>query len=52
MRPFLKAGTTTGLTVTLVRAAARMMFEPGSFDPGTEGPVLTGGMGFKAIEVR
>ena len=52
VRPFLKAGTTTGLTVTLVRATARMMLEPGSFDPGTEGPVLTSGMGFKAIEVR
>ena len=52
VRPFLKAGVTTGLQVTLVRAAARMMLEPGWFDPGTEGPVLTSGMGFAAIEVR
>ena len=52
VRPYLKAGTTTGALVTLVRAAARMMLEPGSFDPGTEGPVNTTGMAFKAIEVR
>ena len=31
---------------------ARMMLEPGSFDPGTEGPVNTSGMAFNAIEVR
>ena len=29
VRPFLKAGTATGAAVTLVRAAARMMLEPG-----------------------
>ena len=52
MRPFLKAGTATGAAVTLVRPAARMMLEPGSFDPGTEGPVNTTGMSFSAIEVR
>ncbi|MFO1141190.1 MAG: hypothetical protein U1E59_02175 [Amaricoccus sp.] len=52
VRPFLKAGTTTGLLVTLVRPAARMMLEPGSFNPGTEGPVNTAGMSFTAIEVR
>lgn len=52
VRPFLKAGTMTGLVVTLVRAAAKMMLEPASFDSGTEGPVHTAGMGFRAIEVR
>ena len=52
VRPFLKAGVTSGLVVTLVRAAAKMMLEPGSFDPGVEGPVHTTGMSFTAIEVR
>ena len=52
VRPFLKAGTATGAVVTLVRPSARMMLEPGSFDPGTEGPVNTTGMAFNAIEVR
>ena len=52
VRPFLKAGTTTGAGVTLVRPSARMMLEPGSFVPGTEGPVNTTGMAFNAIEVR
>jgi hypothetical protein len=52
VRPFLKAGTATGLVVTLVRAAAKMMLEPGAFDPGTEGPVHTTGMAFAAVEVR
>jgi hypothetical protein len=52
VRPYLKAGTTAGLAVTLMRAAAKMMLEPGSYEPGTEGPVLTAGMGFRAVEVR
>jgi hypothetical protein len=52
VRPFLKAGTATGVSVTLVRPSARMMLEPGSHDPGTEGPVNTTGMSFNAIEVR
>ena len=52
MRPHLKTGTSVGALVTLVRPAAKMMLEPGSFDPGTEGPVLTAGMAFNAIEVR
>ena len=52
VRPFLKAGTATGAVVTLVRPSARMMLEPGSFVPGTEGPVNTTGMAFNAIEVR
>ena len=52
VRPFLKAGTATGAGVTLVRPSARMMLEPGSFVPGTEGPVNTTGMAFNAIEVR
>ena len=29
-----------------------MMLEPGSFVPGTEGPVNTTAMSFNAIEVR
>ena len=52
VRPFLKTGTAVGAVVTLVRPAAKMMLEPGSFDPGTEGPVHTSGMSFTAIEVR
>jgi hypothetical protein len=52
VRPYLKSGTATGAVVTLVRAAAKMMLEPGSFDPGTEARVHTAGMSFTAIEVR
>ena len=52
VRPFLKAGTATSAVVTLVRPSARMMLEPGSFVPGTEGPVNTTAMSFNAIEVR
>jgi hypothetical protein len=52
VRPYLKTGTTTGAAVTLIRPAAKMMLEPGSFDPGTEVRVHTAGMSFTAIEVR
>ena len=51
VRPYLKTGTTAGAGVTLARPAAKMMLEPGSFDPGTAGPVNTAGMAFSAIEV-
>jgi hypothetical protein len=52
VRPYLKTGTTTGAVVTLIKPAAKMMLEPGSFDPGTEARVHTAGMSFTAIEVR
>lgn len=53
VRPFLRPGLAPGQTVTLVRPAAKVMFEPGSFSRGK--PVtklLVGGMAFSAIEVR
>jgi hypothetical protein len=52
VRPYLKTGTTAGAVVTLIKPAAKMMLEPGSFDPGTESRVHTAGMTFTAIEVR
>jgi hypothetical protein len=52
VRPYLKTGTTAGAVVTLIKPAAKMMLEPGSFDPGTEARVHTAGMSFTAIEVR
>ena len=52
IRPFVRAGTTTGLAVTLIKPAAKMIVEPGSFDPGTAGPVFVTGMSFRTIEVR
>jgi tRNA pseudouridine(38-40) synthase len=52
VRPYLKTGTATGAVVTLIKPAAKMMLEPGSFDPGTEARVHTAGMSFTAIEVR
>ena len=52
VRPFLKAGVSDGLAVTLVKPSAKMMIEPGSFEPGTAGRVFTRGMAFTAIEVR
>ena len=52
IRPFVRAGTTTGLAVTLIKPAAKMIVEPGSFDPGTAGRAFVTGMSFRAIEVR
>lgn len=53
VRPFLRNGVAVGQTVTLVRPAAKVIFEPGSFDPGTPfTKLLVGGMTFTAIEVR
>lgn len=52
VRPFLRPGYATGAAVTLIRAAAKMMVVPGSFDPGTGRPMIQAGMGFQAIEVR
>jgi hypothetical protein len=52
VRPYLRSWAVPGLAISLTRAYAKMMLEPGSFDPGTDGPVLTSGMSFAAIEVR
>ncbi|MER2507811.1 hypothetical protein [Amaricoccus sp.] len=52
VRPFLRPGYATGAAVTLVKPGVRMMLVPGSFDPGTAGPVTVSGMAFQAIEVR
>lgn len=50
VRPHLRSGVATDIVVTLVKASAKVMIVPGSFDPGTADPVVTTGMSFSAIQ--
>jgi hypothetical protein len=51
VRPHLRTWAAINLAVTLARPAAKMMFAPGSFEPGAGAPLITSGAGFQAIEV-
>lgn len=50
VRPPLRPGVYIGQAVTLVKPAARMMLEPGSYDPGEWAAEIAGGASFTAIE--
>src|SRR5690606_30052119 len=49
VRPYIRSGAVTDITVSLVKASAKVGIVPGSFDPGTADPVVTTGMSFSVI---
>jgi hypothetical protein len=51
VRPHLRSWVAQGQAVTLARPSAKMMFAPGSFDPGSGAPLIASGVTFDAIEV-
>lgn len=50
VRPFLRAQDIAGEQVTLVKAAALMRFDPGTFTPGVDAPLVRTGMQLTVIE--
>lgn len=50
--PYLPTGITVGMTVTLIKAACRMILLPNNYSIGTNVAVLNNGMSFKAIQKK